>query len=258
MADADQSNLTSLTVDLLSAYVANNSVEHGALSELIKSTHAALKVIDAPEPPAPEEPEHKPAVSVKKSLSSASHIISLIDGKPYQTLKRHLSKHGLTAEQYRERYGLPKTYPMVAKAYSESRRAIAERLGLGRRGKGAPPEAASAVTAAGQKAEPKSDVRAKAVLSPAHATTPVAGKERATGPEKAKAATEARTAAKTGTPASTRAPAKKTSTTSKAPPSSSSAKARKAAAPTPVPSPVASSEKPAPRKRSAKTAVAAS
>ena len=80
MADVDQSNLTSLTVDLLSAYVTNNTVEHGALSELIKSTHAALKVIDAPEPPAPEEPEHKPAVSVRKSLSSASHIISLIDG----------------------------------------------------------------------------------------------------------------------------------------------------------------------------------
>jgi predicted transcriptional regulator len=144
MADADQTNLTSLTVDLLSAYVANNNVELGAIAELIKSTHAALKVIDSPEPPAPEEPKYKPAVSVKKSLGSDTHIISLIDGKPYQTLKRHLSKHGLTPAQYRERYSLPATYPMVAKSYSESRRAIAEKLGLGRRVAGAQTPAAAA------------------------------------------------------------------------------------------------------------------
>jgi predicted transcriptional regulator len=127
MADADQSNLTMLTVDLLSAYVANNSVQHGDLSELIKSTHAALKSIDAPEEPAPVEPEHKPAVGIRKSLGSRTHILSMIDGKPYQTLKRHLSKHGLTPQEYRERYSLPRDYPMVAPAYSESRRAIAER-----------------------------------------------------------------------------------------------------------------------------------
>ena len=134
MADADQSNLTGLTVDLLSAYVANNNVQHGELSELIKSTHAALKIIDSPNDPAPVNPEHKPAVSVRKSLGSRLHIISMIDGKPYQTLKRHLSRHGLTPQEYRERYGLPRDYPMVAPAYSESRRAIAQRLGLGRKG----------------------------------------------------------------------------------------------------------------------------
>ena len=137
MADADQSNLTTLTVDLLSAYVANNNVQHGDLPELVKSTHAALKAIDSPEPPAPVEPEYKAAVSVKKSLASPAHIISLIDGKPYQTLKRHLARHGLTPDQYRERYSLLPTYPMVAPAYSENRRAIAEKLGLGRRVKGA-------------------------------------------------------------------------------------------------------------------------
>jgi predicted transcriptional regulator len=144
MADADQTNLTTLTVDLLSAYVANNNVEHGAIPELIKSTHAALKVIDLPEPPASEEPKYEPAVSVRKSLGSDTHIISLIDGKSYQTLKRHLSKHGLTPAQYRERYSLPATYPMVAKSYSESRRAIAEKLGLGRRVTGAQTPAAGA------------------------------------------------------------------------------------------------------------------
>lgn len=154
MADADQSNLTMLTVDLLSAYVANNSVQHGDLSELIKSTHAALKIIDSPVEPAPAEPEHKPAVSVRKSLASATHIISMIDGKPYQTLKRHLSKHGLTPQEYRERYSLARDYPMVAKAYSESRRAIAERLGLGRKAAAAKvPAAETTKTSADQPAK---------------------------------------------------------------------------------------------------------
>lgn len=137
MADGDPNNLTQLTVDLLGAYVANNQVQHGDLASLIQSTHAALRGIDSPEPPAPEEPEHKPAVSLRKSLGSKTHIISMIDGKAYQTLKRHLSKHDLTPDQYRERYGLPKSYPMVAPAYSQARRAIAEKLGLGRKVKGA-------------------------------------------------------------------------------------------------------------------------
>ena len=74
-----------------------------------------------------------PAVSVRKSLASKDHIISLIDGKPYKTLRRHLSGHGLTPEQYRERYNLKPDYPMVAEAYSEARRAMAKKIGLGRK-----------------------------------------------------------------------------------------------------------------------------
>ena len=61
------------------------------------------------------------------------HVISLIDGKPYRTLRRHLSTHGLTPEDYRRRYGLKADYPMVAEAYSESRRAMAKVIGLGRK-----------------------------------------------------------------------------------------------------------------------------
>jgi len=258
MADVDQSNLTSLTVDLLSAYVTNNTVEHGALSELIKSTHAALKVIDAPEPPAPEEPEYKPAVSVRKSLSSDSHIISLIDGKPYQTLKRHLSKHGLTAEQYRERYGLPKTYPMVAKAYSESRRAIAEKLGLGRRVKGAQADTASIEAPASQTAEPKTDTPAKA--KPARAPKSVAAKADAAVPGKVKAAPKTRAPAKADAPVKTKAPAGKATaapavkTKAADSPAKASPKARKAF----IPKPESVTEKPAPRKRTAKTVTPAS
>jgi len=79
------------------------------------------------------DPEYTPAVTARKSLGSPDHIISLIDGKPYKTLRRHLSTHGLTPEQYRTRYNLKPDYPMVAPAYSETRRAMAKKIGLGRK-----------------------------------------------------------------------------------------------------------------------------
>jgi hypothetical protein len=75
--------------------------------------------------------QYEPAVSVRKSLANREHIISMIDGKPYKTLRRHLGTHGLTPDQYRERYGLKPDYPMVAEAYSETRRAMAKKIGLG-------------------------------------------------------------------------------------------------------------------------------
>ncbi|MBN8808205.1 MAG: MucR family transcriptional regulator [Sphingomonas sp.] len=80
-----------------------------------------------------EPTAHEPAVSVRKSLASRDHIVSLIDGKPYRTLRRHLSTHGLTPEQYRERYNLKSDYPMVAPTYSEQRRDMAKKIGLGRK-----------------------------------------------------------------------------------------------------------------------------
>jgi predicted transcriptional regulator len=264
MAELDQSNLTSLTVDLLSAYVANNSVEHGALSELIKSTHAALKVIDAPEDPAPEEPEYKPAVSVRKSLGSNTHIISLIDGKPYQTLKRHLSKHGLTAEQYRERYGLPKTYPMVAKAYSESRRVIAEKLGLGRRVKGGQANATLLDAPVSQTAAPKVEAPAKRNPSPARAPKSVVAKADTIAPAKAKAAPKPRAAVKADPSIKTKTPAMKVAAAPVADgqatkfPAKAASKTRKAATPKQVPLPASVTEKPASRKRAAKTTEPAS
>ena len=80
---------------------------------------------------------HTPAVTARRSLSSPDHIISLIDGKPYKTLRRHLSGHGLTPEQYRERYNLKPDYPMVAPTYSEARRSMAKTIGLGQKGRAA-------------------------------------------------------------------------------------------------------------------------
>ena len=77
--------------------------------------------------------DYTPAVSARKSLASKDHIISMIDGKPYKTLRRHLSRHGLTPEQYRERFGLKSDYPMVAETYSQHRRDMAKKIGLGRK-----------------------------------------------------------------------------------------------------------------------------
>jgi predicted transcriptional regulator len=74
-----------------------------------------------------------PATTARRSLASKDQIISLIDGKPYKTLRRHLSTHGLTPEQYRERYKLKPDYPMVAPTYSEARRSMAQKIGLGRK-----------------------------------------------------------------------------------------------------------------------------
>jgi predicted transcriptional regulator len=74
-----------------------------------------------------------PAVSVRKSLANPDHIISMIDGKPYKALRRHLAANGLTPDQYRERYGLKPDYPMTAPSYSEARRSMAKKIGLGRK-----------------------------------------------------------------------------------------------------------------------------
>jgi predicted transcriptional regulator len=133
--EAKQAGVAALTVELLSAYLANNSVPSEELASLIRSTRSALT--DELAPPAVEDPTptFAPAVSARKSIASPDHILSLIDGKPYQTLKRHLARHGLTPDSYRERFRLPSSYPMVAPSFAAKRRAIAEKIGLGRRKK---------------------------------------------------------------------------------------------------------------------------
>ncbi|WHU02590.1 MucR family transcriptional regulator [Sphingomonas sp. NIBR02145] len=138
----DDSSLSSveLAAELTAAWLANpntRSTTEDAVA-FLTSIHAAVAELGKvaavePEPAAPAEQEHVPAVSVRKSLASKEHIISLIDGRPYRTLTRHLSTHGLTPDEYRARYNLPKTYPMTAPAYSEQRREMAKKLGLGRK-----------------------------------------------------------------------------------------------------------------------------
>ncbi|WP_210492750.1 MucR family transcriptional regulator [Microvirga antarctica] len=121
-------DLTELTADIVSAYVANNSVARGDLAEVIVSVHAALHQLNAPALPAP--PKQEPAVAIRKSVTP-DFIFSLEDGKPYKTLKRHLGILGMTPAQYREKWGLHSDYPMVAANYAKRRSDLAKSLGLG-------------------------------------------------------------------------------------------------------------------------------
>lgn len=161
------SDIAALTVQLLSAYLSNNTVAADDLAGLIRTTRKALVDDAAPAQVEPEAPTYTPAVSVRKSLSSPDHILSLIDGKPYKTLKRHLASNGLTPEQYRTRYNLPATYPMVAPTFAARRREIAEQIGLGNKGK-----SPSGAAIAGISTEAGTEVAAPEV----HAAAPVKAK----------------------------------------------------------------------------------
>ncbi|MFC3443868.1 MucR family transcriptional regulator [Sphingobium rhizovicinum] len=161
MADTEKTDLAQLTVQLLSSYLSNNIVPREYLAELIKTTRAALSD-EAPAQPL-SKPEFVPAVSIRKSLASPNHILSLIDGKPYKMLKRHLAQHGLTPAQYRERYDLPFDYPMTAKAYSDERRATAARIGLGGR---KPVTAATQMPGAAESVPQAAPVAAKVAPTP--------------------------------------------------------------------------------------------
>lgn len=116
------------TAQIASAYVGNNPIPATELSTVIGQIGDALAKAGAPDEP---EQVFEPAVSVRRSIRP-DHLISMIDGQPYKMLKRHLSGHGLTPEEYRERYKLPSDYPMVAPNYSETRRRLAKKIGLGR------------------------------------------------------------------------------------------------------------------------------
>jgi predicted transcriptional regulator len=98
---------------------------HATLDELSRTSNVEGALEDAPQ-------EFKPAVSVRASIKP-DHLVSLIDGKPYKLLKRHLANHDLTPAQYRERYGLKADYPMVAPNYADQRRELAKKIGLGRK-----------------------------------------------------------------------------------------------------------------------------
>jgi predicted transcriptional regulator len=117
-----------LTADIVSAYVAKNSVQGADLPTLIAEVHAALQGLDAPKQA--EAEKQQPAVSIRKSITP-DFLISLEDGKSYKTLRRHLAKLGLTPDAYREKWGLPRDYPMVAASYAQRRSELAKSSGLG-------------------------------------------------------------------------------------------------------------------------------
>ena len=123
-----EENYTALTADIVSAYVANNSVQAGNVPALIESIHAAIAGLSAP--PAP--PVQQPAVNPKRSVHD-DYIVCLEDGKKFKSLKRHLmALHGLTPEEYRAKWDLPRDYPMAAPNYAVKRSELAKKMGLGR------------------------------------------------------------------------------------------------------------------------------
>jgi len=130
LADNDHNEFISLTADIVSAYVSNNPLPVTGLSDLIASVHTSLTGIG--HPAATEQPRHEPAVNPKRSVFP-DYIICLEDGKKFKSLKRHLAIHGLTPDQYRERWGLKADYPMVAPNYAAQRSELAKASGLGRK-----------------------------------------------------------------------------------------------------------------------------
>ncbi len=147
----ENTEAVALTADIVSAYVSNNSIEAGELGSLISLVHEALTQASEGRQAEPEAPP-TPAVPVKKSITP-DYLISLEDGRKYKSLKRHLSTRGMSPDDYRTRWGLPKDYPMVAANYSAQRSSLAKSLGLGRARAGAGGEAAAADEAPAQ-AEP--------------------------------------------------------------------------------------------------------
>lgn len=133
----EQSNALELATDLAIAWLSNPNTSATAdeVPAFLQKVYGALSSLGSGSTSEEDssEPEYTPAVSVRKSLASKDHIISMIDGKPYKTLRRHLSTHGMTPEQYRERYGLKVDYPMVSETYSQVRRDMAKKIGLGRK-----------------------------------------------------------------------------------------------------------------------------
>lgn len=127
-----ESDLIELSTEIVSAYVSHNAVSPTDLPKLIAEVHGALRALQNNEVPVAVE-ELKPAVHVRKSVA-ADYIICLEDGKKFKSLKRHLRTHyNLSPEEYREKWGLPADYPMVAPNYSATRSKLAKDNGLGRK-----------------------------------------------------------------------------------------------------------------------------
>lgn len=122
--------LLECTTSIISAYVANNTIQKENLSALIADTFKSLAQVGQTQAPVEEL---KPAVPIKRSVQP-DHIICLEDGKKFKSLKRHLMSHyNMTPQEYREKWGLPSDYPMVAPSYALARSELAKKMGLGQR-----------------------------------------------------------------------------------------------------------------------------
>jgi predicted transcriptional regulator len=170
------SNSIELATELTVAWLNNPNVRATAdeVPAFLRKMYETIGDLTKPVPVEPEStvPEYVPAVPVRSSVKP-DYLVSLIDGRKLQSLKRHLATHGLTPTQYRERYGLKPDYPMVAAAYSEKRREVAKALGLGQNRRAAvaskpvtaPPVVAEPVVPAAPKA-PRRAAKPKAAVAP--------------------------------------------------------------------------------------------
>ena len=126
----ESTNAVELAAEIVSAYVSNNSVPSSELPGLLNEVHAAIVRVAGGVQPVVTEAA-KPAVPPKKSIT-AEYIVCLEDGRKFKSLKRHLrTQYNLSPEEYREKWGLPADYPMVAPAYAKARSALAKQMGLG-------------------------------------------------------------------------------------------------------------------------------
>lgn len=124
----ETSTIISLTTNIVSAYVSNNEIGASDVPGLIQAVHSSLTTLSGDQAAASHQ---KPAVPIKKSVTD-DYIICLEDGKQFKSLKRHLrTKYNMSPEQYREKWGLPYDYPMVAPAYARQRSKLAKEMGLG-------------------------------------------------------------------------------------------------------------------------------
>jgi len=163
-------DIVALATELTIAWLSNPNVRVAAdeVPAFLKTMHATVSELSQGPASAPAEtaPDYPPAVPVRSSVKP-DYIVSLITGQKLKSLKRHLSAHGLTPAEYRERYGLKPDYPMVAAGYSAQRREVAQKLGLGRKGRGARGAAAApapapkaAATAPAKRTRKKADAPA--------------------------------------------------------------------------------------------------
>lgn len=153
MSDSD---FIGMTADIVSNYVSNNSVSVDAIPAMITAIHAALVATTAPIVEETIEVDRPTASAIRKSITP-DYLISFEDGRQYKSMKRSLAIRGLTPAQYREKWGLPSDYPMVAPGYSAARSALAKSMGLGAGGRkpAAPAAPASPVAKRGRPAKAK-------------------------------------------------------------------------------------------------------
>ena len=132
MSGIDKERLMKMAANIVAAYVSNNAVSADKLPALFDDVFAGLERVATAPDAADKQPRPEPAVPIDESLTDDA-IICLEDGQAFQSLKRHLRvKYNLTPDAYREKWGLPRDYPMVAPNYAKRRSALAKKTGLGK------------------------------------------------------------------------------------------------------------------------------